>query len=119
MEIKGRITKKLAVETGMSKAGKSWQKQSFVIDTGAQYNPEVCFQAFGDKAEMLNRFDEGQEVSVAFNVSSREYNGKYYHNIDAWKIEPLGSNIEQVAAKVDAAINPANLEDTDSDSLPF
>ena len=44
MEIKGRITKKLEVETGTSKAGKSWQKQSFVVDTGAEYNPEVCFQ---------------------------------------------------------------------------
>jgi len=114
MEIKGRITKKLAVESGISKAGKSWQKQSFVIDTGAEYNPEVCFQAFGDKAEMLNNFEEGQEVSVAFNVSSREYNGKYYHNIDAWKIESLGERQPQ-GEKLEAA----DLGSSDNDGLPF
>ncbi|MDB4062270.1 DUF3127 domain-containing protein [Vicingaceae bacterium] len=114
MEIKGRITKKLAVESGMSKAGKSWQKQSFVIDTGAQYNPEVCFQTFGDKCEMLNRFDEGQEVSVAFNISSREYNGKYYHNIDAWKIEPLGERQPQ-----EEKLEAADLGSSDNDGLPF
>ena len=115
MEIKGRITKKLAVETGMSKAGKSWQKQSFVIDTGAQYNPEVCFQTFGDKCEMLNRFEEGQEVSVAFNVSSREYNGKYYHNIDAWKIEPLIAEPPSQGESLQAA----DLGSSDNDGLPF
>ena len=85
--IKGKITKILEVETGMSKAGKAWQKQSFVVDTGAQYNPEVCFSLFGDeKVEMLQNFPEGSEVEVSFNVSSQEFNNKYYHNLDAWKI---------------------------------
>ena len=90
LAIKGRITKVLQLETGTSKAGKSWEKQSFVLDTGAQYSPEVCFSVFGDeKVKMLEKFAEGQEVEVAFNVSSREFNGKYYHNLDAWKISPL------------------------------
>ena len=85
--IKGKITKRLPIEKGTSKAGKEWQKQSFVIDTSAQYNPEVCFSLFGDeKIAMLTNFKDGDDVSVAFNVSSREFNGKFYHNLDAWKI---------------------------------
>jgi hypothetical protein len=85
--IKGKITKVLEVESGTSKAGKEWRKQDFVVDTGDQYNPEVCFNLFGDeKIEMLSKFSEGQEVEISFNVSSREFNGKYYHNLDAWKI---------------------------------
>ena len=85
--IKGKITKVLEVESGTSKAGKEWRKQDFVVDTGDQYNPEVCFNLFGDeKIEMLFKFSEGQEVEISFNVSSREFNGKYYHNLDAWKI---------------------------------
>jgi hypothetical protein len=48
LAVKGRITKVLSIETGTSKAGKEWKKQSFVLDTGAQYNPEVCFSLFGD-----------------------------------------------------------------------
>ena len=91
LAIKGRITKVLQLETGTSKAGKSWEKQSFVLDTGAQYNPEVAFSVFGDeKVKMLANFAEGQEVEVAFNVSSRDFNGKYYHNLDAWKINSVG-----------------------------
>ena len=85
--IKGKVVKVLDVETGTSKAGKEWKKQGFVIDTGNEYNPEVCFSLFGDdKIEMLKKFSVGQEVEVEYNLSSREFNGKYYHNIDAWKI---------------------------------
>ena len=84
--IKGTIKEKLTIETGTSKAGKDWSKQNFVLDTGSQYNPEVCFGLFGDKVDLLNNFQEGQEVNVKFNVSSREFNGKYYHNLDCYHI---------------------------------
>lgn len=91
LKIKGQITSKLEVESGTSNAGKEWQKQSFVINTGAQYNPEVCFSLFGEeKIAMLENHQEGTEVEVSFNISSREFNGKYYHNLDAWKIETAG-----------------------------
>lgn len=91
LEVKGKIVKVLEVEKGTSKAGKEWEKMNFVIDTGDQYNPEVCFQLFGsDKVEdFKSRNKVGDSVEVAFNVSSREYNGKYYHNLDAWKIKGL------------------------------
>ena len=55
LSVKGKISSKLSVENGTSKAGKEWKKQSFLVDTGAQYNPEICFQLFGeDKITMLN-----------------------------------------------------------------
>ena len=95
LSVKGKLSSKLSVESGTSKAGKEWKKQSFVVDTGAQYNPEICFQLFGeDKIEMLNHHNEGDQVEVSFNLSSREYNGKYFHNIDAWKIESLGASTQ-------------------------
>lgn len=111
--VKGKLVKKLEIEKGTSKAGKEWQKQNFVIDTGSQYNPEVCFQVFGDqKLDMLSSFKEGQEVEVKFNVSSREFNGKYYHNLDAWFIsgqKNVKPEVEQLAESIDA----------DNDDLPF
>ena len=117
IEINGRLTKKLAIESGTSKANKEWRKGGFVIDTGAQYNPEVAFSCFGDeKIEMLSKFKEGQEVKVSFNVSSREYNGKYFHNLDAWKIDLIGSsneNVEKLKEVMD--LEPSD----DEDSLPF
>ena len=116
LSVKGRITNILEVESGTSKAGKEWKKQSFVIDNGDQYNPNVCFSLFGEeKIGMLRNFGAGQEVEVGFNLSSREFNGKWYHNIDAWKITADGQG---------AAMNEAPAPEIDSapaedDDLPF
>jgi len=113
LKIKGRITKVLEVEKGTSKAGKEWQKMNFVIDTGNQFNPEVCFQLFGsEKIENFKKYNkEGDEVEVDFNVSSREYNGKYFHNLDAWKVF-------KATATANPDLNSSDTED-ETDSLPF
>jgi hypothetical protein len=84
MEVTGKLVKKLELETGTSKAGKEWQKQSIVIDTGNDFNNEVCVSAFGDKMDQMNKLEIGMEVSVLCNVYSREYNGRYFHNIDGY-----------------------------------
>ena len=84
MEVKGKLVKKLAVESGVSKSGKEWRKQSIVIDTGGEFNNEVCVSAFGDKLALMNKLEVGMEVKILCNVYSREYKGKYYHNIDGY-----------------------------------
>jgi hypothetical protein len=126
LAIKGRITKILDIESGTSRAGKEWKKQAFVLDSGAQYNPEICFSVFGeDKIGMLSNYKAGQEVEVSFNVSSREYNGKYYHNIDAWKIEALGGAQASDQGAPPPMEEPMTLNtadfsaDDDDDDLPF
>jgi hypothetical protein len=117
LAVNGKLVKLLDVESGTSKAGKEWKKQSFVIDTGAQYNPEVCFQLFGeDKIAMLDGLQPGTEIEVSFNLSSREYNGKYYHNIDAWRINRSAADV------VDAPMPTESFESTpgsEEDDLPF
>ena len=85
--VSGKITQILKVENGTTKAGKSWSKQSIVVDNGDKFNPTVCITFFGDKTDLLQGLTVGQDVTVHVNISSREFNGKYYHNIDGWKIE--------------------------------
>ena len=84
MNVIGKLVKKLPLETGNTKDGKVWQKQSIVVDTGAKFNNIVCISAFGDKVERMNKLKEGNKVSISCNVYSREYNGKYYHNIEGY-----------------------------------
>jgi len=84
MEVTGKLVKVLELETGVSKAGKEWKKQSIVIDTGGDFNNEVCVSAFGDKLEKMHKLEVGMDVSVLCNVYSREYNGRYFHNIDGY-----------------------------------
>ena len=110
-----KLTRKLEIESGTSKAGNEWKKQSFLIDTGNQYNPEICFQLFGeDKIDMLNHHDEGSKVEVSFNLSPREYNGRYFHNIDAWRIESIEKSEEK-----SEDIPEFNSSADDEDDLPF
>ena len=117
LAITGKLVKVLDIENGTSKAGKEWKKQSFVIDTGAQFNPEVCFSLFGeDKIAMLQGINPGEEIEVSFNLSSREYNGRYYHNIDAWRISKPATAV--VAAPADEDPFPAKAA-AEEDDLPF
>ena len=84
MEISGTVKLKLAAESGVSKSGKEWRKQSIVIDTGGEFNNEVAVSAFGDKMDSMNKLEIGMEVKILCNVYSREYNGRYFHNIDGY-----------------------------------
>ncbi len=105
MEVKGKLVKKLDVESGISKAEKVWKKQTVVIDTGAEYNPEIAVTAFGnDKLKDLDKLSVGDEVMIKCNVSSREYNGRYFHNID-------GYWFAKTTPETDAPV--------ESDDLPF
>lgn len=91
LNVKGTIKEILKLQKGKSKDGKKWQKQLFILDTGAEYNPQICFQIFGEERieKLLDKVDVGEEVEVHFNLSSREFDGNYYHNVDAWKIKPI------------------------------
>ena len=90
MNVIGKLIKKLERETGVSKTGKTWEKQSILVEQNAEYNKEVAISFFGDKIKSLRDIEEGSDVNVSVNLSSREFNGKYYHNIDGWSIAKLG-----------------------------
>jgi len=108
----GTLVSILETESGESKAGKSWTRRSFVIETDAKYNPTICFGLFGEeKCQMIEGFEVGATIEVAFNISSREYNGKYYNDINAWQINEVG-------AVESAREIPAETSDIDED-VPF
>ena len=93
MEVKGKLVKKLDQEAGTSKAGKSWVKQTCLVETKEEFNNLVAISAFGeDKIKQLNKLDEGMTVAIKCNVYSREYNGKYYHNIDGYEFTNQSNN---------------------------
>lgn len=85
MEIQGRCVAVLDLISGTSKAGKAFQKRDFVIETAGQYPKKVCFQLFGDKVNDCPNV--GEEVKVSFDPESREWNGKWFTQLNAWKVE--------------------------------
>ena len=87
MELTGRLLQKLAVQSGTSARGQ-WAKQEFVIEyQDGNFPTKACFSVWGqDKVQDLERFQINDEIKVEFNVSSREYNGKWYTDLRAWRI---------------------------------
>ena len=104
MKITGKLAKVLEKQKGVSKAGKEWQKQSFVLDTGSDFNNEICIDCFGEKIEMIQNLKIGANIEVKLNVSSKEFKGRYYHNISAWDISLQDGVVE---------------ESVESDDMPF
>lgn len=126
MEVKGRIEQILPVQSGVSKAGKDWSKQEFVIETEEQFPKKVCFTLFGDKLSLLNGIKVGDQVDVAFNLESREFSGKWYHNINAWRINPAqaqqqGGGFDGPGFSVNDIPPPPSMMDSEpsTDDLPF
>jgi hypothetical protein len=84
MELNGKIIQKLTLQTGTGKNG-GWKKQEYIIESKGQVARKVCFSLWGDKIDQFN-LSEGDEVTVAFDLESREYNGRWYTDVKAWKI---------------------------------
>ena len=89
LEIQGKITHILDEESGTSARG-TWKKQSFVIETAGQYPKSVVIMLWGDKTDVLKRFAVGDTVKAGINIESREYNGRWYTDVKAWKVEAAG-----------------------------
>lgn len=120
MDVKGTLIEVLKLESGVSKAGKEWQKRDFVIETDDQYPKKIAFTLFSDKVSLIDGIELGSELEVFFNIESREYNGKYFHNINCWKLNVVqsvvaGSGLTQ-KSEMQAPPPEAN---SDADNLPF
>ncbi len=111
-----KITKILPVEEGTSKAGKAWKKLTFVGETSEQYNNLYAFELFGEeKVDNFNKFNkEGESVNVEFNVQCREWNGKYFTSLSAWRIDKAEGGAEGAEAFPDAEFSQ-----DPSEELPF
>ena len=121
MQVKGNVIQILKPESGVSRAGKEWKKQEFVIETNEQFPKKVCFTLFGDKISLIEGFSEGTEVEVFFSVESRDFNGKWFHNINAWKIETAGATTaaKSYPPEFSAADIPPESADDNGNDLPF
>ena len=91
LQINGIIKTVLPIEKGTSKAGAEWQKQSFIVANNDGYeNKEqiFCFEVFGEeKTQNFNKFNKvGDSVTVDFNISTNEWNGKYFTSLQSWKV---------------------------------
>lgn len=88
---KGTITFMSEVQSGVAQSGNPWYRQTIVVDV-AGYNGsfrKVALQASGNLVQDLEGAMIGDKVEISYQVTAREWNGKWYNNVDLYKVEFL------------------------------
>jgi hypothetical protein len=128
MEISGKIVLVLNEQSGNGKNG-VWRKKEYVLETPGNYPKKICFVVWNEKIDQFS-LQQGENVQVGVEIESREYNGKWYTDIKAWKVDKGGAATSKTASKPAAnAATTGNLNDfsdvttfsdhSDDDVLPF
>jgi len=119
----GRLTQIGAVEQVTGRDGRSWDKCQIVVEVPAGQNAveDIAITAFGQVVGDLAEFAPGDKVRVAFSLRSREWNGRYYTDVDLFRIEAAAARQsaprQQAAAPAPA---PASGNQGDNpDDIPF
>jgi len=86
MEIQGVLKQILKTESGESKSGKTWQKQTIIIETADAYPKQIAVEVSEKALSRLQDYSEGMTITCSINIESREYNGKWFTSVKAWKI---------------------------------
>lgn len=118
MEISGKIIAVLPLATGEGKNG-TWRSQDYVLETYDQYPRKVCFNLFNDRIDQYP-MAIGDDVEISFDIESREYNGRWYTTIRAWKVAKKDQGAAMGAPAVDQI--PPFVPDgsgSDGSDLPF
>lgn len=116
MEISGRLIQTLPTQTGMGKNGE-WKKCSFIIETADKFPKKICIIAWKDLVDQVQQIAIGTELKVSFDVESREYNGKWYTDVKAWKV--IGSGGPSSGGTYEAPTPATEPPGVETDDLPF
>ena len=127
MEVTGQL--KLKYDT--QKVSEKFQKRDFVLatDLSTPYPQFVSFQVTQDKCNMLDSFNQGDEIKVQFNLRGREWNGpqgiKYFNTLEAWRIEKVAAGQSAAPTQGNSGMQENtstpvfNSSISDNDDLPF
>ena len=98
LEVEGKLTQLLERRSGVSANGTNWTSQDFLIEIPGQYPQTVVFNVYGDRIQ-LDQYQIGENDKVSFDLGGREYQGKWYNTLNAWKMERVGAAATQPAGQ--------------------
>jgi hypothetical protein len=132
MQLTGKIVSLLPMQTGTGRNG-TWRKQEVILETEGQYPKKVCVAVWGERIDE-NQLRIGNNLKVDVDVESREYNGRWYTDVKAWRVEVVaaGSNTSTDATYTPVQTNQGtgtptppiqqydnNLPGSGGDDMPF
>jgi len=119
MQFTAKLIQILPLQSGTGRNGE-WKKQDIIVETEGQYPKKICVAIWGDKIDE-SVLKINNMLDISFDVESREYNGRWYTDVKAWKVEPVVSdNMVHQANEQDIPERaPIDFTKEDGDDLPF
>lgn len=111
MELQGKIIEKLPLQSGISKNGSEWALQPYVLETLDNYPKKIYFEVFGLQKVQEQDADVDDIVQISFDIDSREYNGRWFTSLRAWRVVKDAASAEP--------LEEAEPEEEPKDKLPF
>ena len=101
MELTGKIIAVLAAQSGVSaRTGNSWMSQEYVIEVPGQYPRKCVFRLFGEDRIKQFAIQQGEDLTIQFDIDAHEYNGRWFNEVRAWDVRPSGQAAAPTAQSV-------------------
>lgn len=98
MEIIGKVVRLGGLTEGTSARG-PWRKQDLIIETDEQYPRTVCLTCWTNQIDEIQNMVPGQMIKAQIDISSREFNGKWYTDVRVWRFDPVVVNAPSQVAQ--------------------
>lgn len=113
LQIAGTVQQVLQEQGGQGRNG-PWRKQEFILETDGDYPKQVCIVMWGDNIDKF-AVQPNEKLTVSIDIASREYNGRWYTDVKAWKVDrDAGIDAGPPPFDVDAPFPSA-----DDEGMPF
>ena len=119
LELEGTLRQKMLVQSGASARGQ-WMKQEFILEyPDGNFTAQAFFTAFGqDTVAELDKYQVGDRIRVSFNIKSREFNGRWYNDLQIWRIAPASQAAPAAPAAASAPVPPPAAPAPTLDDMP-
>ncbi len=124
MQLTAKLIQLLPLQSGTGRNGE-WRKQDIIVETQDQYPKKICISLWGNKVQHVS-LNSGELYTIDFDVESREFNGRWYTDVKAWRIEVqnIQNNTPTFSPKdeydeIPPPENPFNSANEGVDDLPF
>ena len=93
---KGTISYMSEITSGTSTSGRDWARMTIMIDIlGFKGSiSKISFQVGTDRISDVQEFKVGDKVEIGWSIYAREYNGRWYNNVDLVNIKSQGVQAE-------------------------
>ncbi len=116
LKITGKVTQILEEQSGEGRNG-LWRKQDFILETAGDYPKQICLTQWGDNIDKF-AVQEGEQITASIDIASREYNGRWYTDVKAWRIDREGGTSDAPPEFAGEPF-PEPPADAVEDDLPF